>query len=131
MKQFNFLGFLNLCSGTGTRLLVPVPVCWYRERGACVKLATVPGVDWPNYYLISEPVCSYCSRSVLLYQHPSEHFLVTRWSLEEALEVNLVIASLEEKEQLPGPLDKVDSWPIKSSCFYTWSRPVDGKILKV
>ena len=23
MKQFNFLGFLNLCSGTGTSLLVP------------------------------------------------------------------------------------------------------------
>ena len=22
--------------GTGTRLLVPVPVCWYRARGACV-----------------------------------------------------------------------------------------------
>ena len=36
MKQFDFLGFLNLYSGTGTRLLVPVPVCWYRARGACV-----------------------------------------------------------------------------------------------
>ena len=43
MKQFNFLGFLNLCSGTSTRLLVPVPVFWYRARGACVMSRSYDG----------------------------------------------------------------------------------------